>query len=403
MGRRRENDGHARSRAVGPPADQSLASSTTGGGPVSAVPLVDLAPATEEIRAEVQRGFARVMDASCFIDGDEVRAFEEEFASFCERRFCVGVASGTDALELLLRAVGVGPGDEVVVPANSFNATAGAVVRLGARPVFADVEPDTLLLDVEQALPHIGSRTKALLPVHLYGQLAPMERLEELARARHIELVEDGAQAHGARRCGASMGTFGSGAALSFYPGKNLGAFGDGGAVVTDDPTLEERVRLLGHHGSARRYEHTHVGFNSRLDTLQAVVLRIKLARLEAWNEARRVAAARYDALLSELPEVRRPRVAGGNEHVWHLYVIRVRDRDRVLAALNDAGVGAGIHYPTPLHRQPAFVPFVPDGASLPVTEAAAAELLSLPLYPHITEEQQARVVSVLASALEGS
>jgi dTDP-4-amino-4,6-dideoxygalactose transaminase len=370
---------------------------------VEEVPLVDLAPATAEIRDEVQRGFARVMDGSSFVDGAEVAAFEREFAVFCGRRYCVGVASGTDALELLLRAADVGPGDEVVVPANSFNATAGAVVRLGARPVFADVDPDTLLMDVDQARPHIGRRTKALLPVHLYGQLAPMERLSRLAIECGIAVVEDGAQAHGALRCGDGIGAFGTGAAVSFYPGKNLGAFGDGGAVVTDQPRVAERVRLLGHHGSARRYEHTQVGFNSRLDTLQAVVLRAKLVRLTAWNEARCVAAARYDRLLADLPEVRRPRVAAGNEHVWHLYVVRVPDRDRVLAALHRAGIGAGVHYPTPLHLQPAFATFAPERRSLPAVEAAAGELLSLPLYPHVTEVQQARVVSALATALAGS
>jgi dTDP-4-amino-4,6-dideoxygalactose transaminase len=361
------------------------------------IPLIDLDAATAEIRPEIERGFERVLSNSRFVGGEDVACFEQEFAAFCGRRFCIGVGSGTDALELLLRASGVRPGDEVIVPANSFNASAGAVARLGATPVFADVDPDSLLLDVKQAFASIGPRTRAVLPVHLYGQIAPLERLAPFAREHGLEIVEDAAQAHGATRHGVGIGSSRAGAALSFYPGKNLGAFGDAGAVVTDDPEIAEAVRMLGSHGSRARYDHVSLGFNSRLDSLQAVVLRAKLARLNAWNAARREAARRYEELLRSVDGVRLPITLDGNEHVWHLYVVRVRNRDEVLAGLHAAGIDAGVHYPKPLHRQKAFRSFHSASQCLPAVDHAAREVLSLPMHPHITPEQQERVVSVLA------
>jgi dTDP-4-amino-4,6-dideoxygalactose transaminase len=359
------------------------------------IPLVDLAAAHRAIADEVQRGFARVFEGTAFILGEDVAAFEREFAAFVGAGHCVGVASGTDALELALRAIGVGVGDEVIVPANSFIASAHAVVRTGASPVLVDVDPVHHLIDPAAALARVGPRTKAILPVHLYGQLAPMEALA----AAGVPIVEDAAQSHGATRHGRGMGTFGVVAGTSFYPGKNLGAYGDAGAVVTNSPEIARTVGALRNHGSDRKYHHPETGFNSRLDTLQAVVLRAKLARLADGNVARRRAAAHYDALLADLPAITRPATLAGNEHVWHLYVIRVPERDRVVAHLNANGIGAGIHYPVPIHRQGAFAHLGHRPGAFPVTEQAAEQILSLPLFPEITPSQQERIVAKLAEA----
>jgi len=329
-----------------------------------------------------------------------VAEFEQAFAGFVGVRHCIGVANGTDAIELALRALGIGPGDEVVVPANTFIATALAVVRAGARPIFVDCDPDHLLIDVDQAERAIGPRTRALLPVHLYGQMAPVERLAAIAQAAGIALVEDAAQAHGARRLGRAAGSTGVVSGTSFYPAKNLGAYGDGGAVLTDSDAVAEKVRALRNYGGTRKYHHPELGFNSRLDTLQAVVLSAKLTRLAAWNDARRVAARRYDELLAGLLAVGRPATLPGNEHVWHLYVVRVPRRDEVLRRLNEAGIGAGVHYPMPVHLQGAFAHLGHRAGEFPVAEAAAAEILSLPLYPGITLEQQRQVVAALAAVL---
>jgi dTDP-4-amino-4,6-dideoxygalactose transaminase len=326
--------------------------------------------------------------------------FECEYAAFSGVPHCVGVANGTDALELALRAVGAGRGSEVILPANTFIATAEAVARVGARPVLVDCDPETYLMDVDAALAAVTHATSAVIPVHLYGQLAPVERLAAAVAGTGVRIVEDAAQCQGATRHGVSAGAAGV-AATSFYPGKNLGAYGDAGAVVTVDSELAGRVRMLANHGGVRKYEHEVVGFNSRLDGLQAVVLRAKLARLAAWNAARRAAAQRYDALLEGL-DVMRPVTLDGNEHVWHLYVVRVPDgrRDEVLTGLNANGIDAGIHYPVPVHLTPAFADLGYRSGTFPHTEAAAGELLSLPLHPHITEEQQETVVRTLARAL---
>jgi dTDP-4-amino-4,6-dideoxygalactose transaminase len=371
----------------------------TGAGPI---PLVDLAAQHREVGEEIQKGFARVMADSAFVQGEDLRLFEAEFADFCGAEHCVGVANGTDALELALRAVGVADGDEVILPTNSFVATAEAVVRAGAIPVLVDADPQHLLIDVDQVAGRIGPRTKAILPVHLYGQMAPMERLVPLAAACGAVIVEDAAQAHGATRNGTPMGGFGAAAGTSFYPGKNLGAYGDAGAVVTNSDEIARRIRALGNHGGLAKYEHAEIGFNSRLDTLQAVVLRIKLRRLAAWNGARRQAAARYDALLASLPDLSRPLTLEGNEHVYHLYVVRVPgDRDAVLRRLREHGIGAGVHYPAPIHRHGAFRGLGHAAGDFPVAEQAAGELLSLPLHPHLTAGQQERVVETLAQLLD--
>lgn len=364
------------------------------------VPLVDLAAQHAEIADEVTAGFAEVFAATDFVSGKAVEDFERTYCDTIGVPHCVGVANGTDALELALRAVGVGPGDEVVLPANTFVATAGAVIRIGARPILVDVDDEFLLMDPDQAIAAITPRTRAIVPVHLYGQIAPVEPVLDFAAGTGVAVVEDAAQAQGASRHTRAAGTLGAAAGTSFYPGKNLGAYGDAGAVLTVDPDVARRVRLLRDHGSERKYAHDVVGWNSRLDTLQAVVLRAKLRRLDAWNAARRRAAERYEELLSDLPDVRTPATAPGNVHVWHLYVIRVPDRDRVLAALRGSGIGASIHYPAPLHLTRAYKSLGYPLGAFPVAEAAAGEILTLPLYPQITAEQQERVVSALAEAL---
>jgi dTDP-4-amino-4,6-dideoxygalactose transaminase len=368
---------------------------------VSSIPLVDLAAQHAAVAQEVADGWQQVLGRTAFINGPQVAAFEAGYAEFTGAAHCVGVGNGTDAIEIALRALGVGAGDECILPANTFIATAEAVVRAGATPVLVDCADDgTYLIDPAAAAAAVTPRTRAIIPVHLYGQAAPVEQLLPLAEQFGGWVVEDAAQSQGARRHGVGAGALGHAAATSFYPGKNLGAYGDGGAVLTSSAEVAGRIRMIRDHGSPRKYEHDVIGVNSRLDTLQAVVLSAKLRRLAGWNEARRAAAQRYDALLAGAGDVIRPRTLAGNEHVWHLYVVRVPDRDRVLKELHAAGIGAGIHYPVPIHRTAAFADLgYPDGA-FPVTEQAAGEILSLPLFAEITAEQQERVAAALAAAL---
>lgn len=365
------------------------------------IPLVDLGAQQEEIAEEVEVGMKEVFARTSFIGGPAVDEFEAAYAGFLGARHCVGVANGTDALELALRACGVRPGGEVIVPANTFIATAEAVSRIGATPVPVDVDPVHLLMDPARAAEAVGPRTQAIVPVHLFGQSAPVERLEPLAAACGAALVEDAAQSQGATRHGRFAGTLGQAAGTSFYPGKNLGAAGDAGAVTTNDPEVAARVRMLGAHGSQVRYQHEMIGMNSRLDTLQAVVLNAKLRRLDGWNQRRREAADRYSSLLAGLPGVVLPTTAEGNVDVWHLYVIRVEDRDRILGELQAAGVGAGIHYPVPLHLSRAYRELDYGPGDFPVAERAANTMLSLPIYPHITAGQQEYVAERLANALD--
>jgi dTDP-4-amino-4,6-dideoxygalactose transaminase len=367
---------------------------------MTTIPLVDMRAAHAEVAAEIQAGFDDVMASTAFIKGAAVEAFERDYAAFTGVTHCVGVANGTDAVELALRAAGVTAGAEVIMPANTFVATAEAAVRAGARPAFADVDPDYLLLDPRALEAAVSPETGAVLPVHLFGQMAPMAAIAEVAGQQRTVIIEDAAQAHGATQGGRPAGSFGLLAGVSFYPGKNLGAYGDAGAVLTESAEHARQVRLLGDHGSERRYEHVTIGFNSRLDTFQAVVLRARLRRLAAGNEARRQASRRYSELLADVPDVTLPMTAPGNEHVWHLYVIRVPRRDHILRCLHDEGIQAGIHYPVPVHLQPAFRHLGYGPGDFPVAEAAATQLLSLPLYPQITEEQQARVVDAVRRAL---
>ncbi|HLL68092.1 MAG TPA: DegT/DnrJ/EryC1/StrS family aminotransferase [Micromonosporaceae bacterium] len=365
------------------------------------IPLVDLQAAHAEVANEVEVGFKRILATAAFVGGDEVHAFEREYAEFSGLAHCVGVANGTDALELALRAVGVRAGREVIVPANTFVATAEAVARIGAEVVLVDCDPATYLIDVDAALNAVTDATAAIVPVHLYGQMAAVERLADAG----VPIVEDAAQSQGATRLGRAAGLSGP-AATSFYPGKNLGAYGDAGAVVTTEQEIADHVRLIANHGrSGARYNHTAIGLNSRLDGLQAVVLRAKLSRLARWNEQRRAAAERYHTLLQGL-DVQLPSTLDGNIHVWHLYVIGVPGdgtgarRDRVLARLNTAGIAAGVHYPVPVHRTPAFAGVARQAGNLPVAEAAAGQILSLPLHPHLTPEQQRFIAESLAVAL---
>nr|WP_237739533.1 DegT/DnrJ/EryC1/StrS family aminotransferase [Arthrobacter sp. TB 26] len=363
------------------------------------VPFVDLGAQQDEIADEVEIGLKEVFAQASFIGGPAVAEFEQAYARFLGAGHCVGVANGTDALELALRASGVRAGGEVILPANTFIATAEAVSRIGALPVPVDVDPEHLLIDPDRVAEAVTLRTQAIMPVHLFGQTAFVERLAPIAAACGAVIVEDAAQSQGASRHGRFAGTLGLAAGTSFYPGKNLGAAGDAGAVVTNDDGVAARVRMLGAHGSEQKYQHDAVGMNSRLDTIQAVVLNAKLRRLAMWNERRRKAAARYAELLADLPGVELPRTAPGNVDVWHLYVIRVAERDRVLAALNAAGIGAGIHYPVPVHLSGAYRGVGHGPGSFPVAERAARGILSLPMFPHISEVQQQYVADHLRAA----
>jgi dTDP-4-amino-4,6-dideoxygalactose transaminase len=366
------------------------------------IPLVDLAAQQREIEGEVRAGLDDVFATTSFIGGKPVEEFEHSYADFTDVAHCVGVANGTDAVELALRAVGVGAGDEVVLPANTFIATAEAVSRIGASPVLVDCDPTYLLIDPTKVEAALSRRTRAVVPVHLMGQVAPVEQLVDVAASVGAAIVEDAAQSQGATRFGRYAGSLGLVAGTSFYPGKNLGAAGDAGAVTTNDVEVAESVRLMASHGARQKYIHDVVGMNSRLDTVQAVVLNAKLRHLARWNMARQAAAARYAELLDGVPEVIVPTSMEGNVDVWHLYVVRVPERDRLVAELNAAGIGVGIHYPYPVHRTAAYAHLGYTEGDFPVAEQATSEILSLPLFPHITPEQQERVASVLRNAVIG-
>lgn len=371
---------------------------THSGQTPTPVPLVDLSVQHAQISDEVRSGFERVMANGSFILGPEVEKFEAEFAAYCGVEHVLGVGNGTDALELVLRAARIGIGDEVILPANTFVATAEAVVRAGAAVKLVDCD-ENFLIDPLLVQSSMSDRTRAVIGVHLYGQMAPMERLRQSGRS-DVFLVEDLAQAQGARRFGARAGSVGDAGGTSFYPGKNLGAYGDGGAVLTGSEHIADTVRALRNHGGTNRYEHRFAGVNSRLDGLQGVVLSAKLARLDAWNQLRRDAAGYYDELLSEMPEVVTPRVVDGNEHVYHLYVIRVPNRDRIVENLTQQGISASVHYPVPVHLQPGFVDLRLPRGTFPMAERLATEIMSLPIYPGITREQQERIVTALDAAL---
>lgn len=358
------------------------------------VPLVDLSRQQSHIADQIREGFNRVIAESSYVLGPQVGEFEGLWANYCGVTHAVGVGNGTDAIELALRAAGVGPGDDVLIPANTFVATAGAVMRTGASLVLADCD-ENYLISTDDAERRITPQTKAVIGVHLYGQAAPLDVLRERLGS-DILLVEDAAQSQGARRNGIRAGALGDVGATSFYPGKNLGAYGDAGAVMTDSEEIAERVRRLRNHGGTEKYEHPDIGFNSRMDTLQAVVLSAKLALLDEWNGQRVQAAQQYTELLSDVGGIFLPQVVEGNEHVFHLYVVRVPRRDDVIAELHAAGIGAGIHYPRPVHLHPAYASLGHSTGDFPRAEQFADEIISLPLYPGISGDEQQYVAETL-------
>jgi dTDP-4-amino-4,6-dideoxygalactose transaminase len=362
------------------------------------IPILDLDAMHREIRADLDETWRQVSQSAQFIGGEFVERFEAEWASYCRADHCVGVASGTAALELALAGLGIGPGDEVIVPTNTFVATATAVVAVGATPVFIDVDPTTLLMTATGVEAALSPRTAAVIPVHLYGQPVDMDAIGQVASAAGIAVIEDACQAHGATWKRKPVGTIGHIGCFSFYPGKNLGAFGDAGAVVTQDPALADRIRSISNYGrKGAPYRHEMVGTNKRLDGLQAAILSVKLKHLDAWTDGRRRAAARYATALADLP-VAMVQNAPGAFNTYHLAVIRTAWRDELRQRLASEGISTGIHYPIPCHLQPAFAcEAVP---SLPVAERAAEQILSLPMYPHLGEAEIAHIADAIDRAL---
>jgi len=368
------------------------------------VPLLDLRAQFEAIRDDVVSRLLQVVERQQFIMGPEVGDLERRIAELSAARAGVACASGTDALLLPLKALGLRPGDEVITPAFTFFATAGAIANAGGKPVFVDIDPDTFNLDPEAVAEAITPRTRAIVVVHLFGQMAPMERILPLAQAHELAVIEDAAQAIGARRLiqgtWRMAGELGWVGAFSFFPSKNLGGYGDGGMMVTQDLALAERLGRLRLHGGAKQYHHEEVGINSRLDTLQAAVLLAKLPHLASWSAGRRAHAEAYAAALASVPGVVPPVTDPANEHIFHQYTIRVADRDAVQARLKAAGIGCAVYYPTALHLQPCFAELGYRLGSLPRTEQAMAEVLSLPVYPELSSDQRESVVQALAEAV---
>lgn len=366
------------------------------------IPLVGLFDQYQTIKSEIDSAIQNIITNSAFIGGQEVRKFEEEFAAYCEASSCVGVGNGTDALYLTLRALGIGEGDEVITVAHTFIATTEAISMTGASAVFVDIKDDTMLMDPGLLENAITERTKAIIPVHLYGQPCDMTAIMEISRRHNLKVVEDAAQAHGARWKGQRVGSIGDAACFSFYPGKNLGAFGDAGAVVSNDDSLIEHVRMIANHGRLEKYTHRMEGVNSRLDGIQAAVLRVKLRHLDKWNQRRQEHA---DFYLESLVDsgMRSQHVDPDATPVWHLFVVRVSDRESLQERLKHSGIATGIHYPVPLHLQPAYEQRQLPLGTLPVTEKTAGEVLSLPMYAELTNGQLERVVDALTMATVGT
>jgi dTDP-4-amino-4,6-dideoxygalactose transaminase len=363
------------------------------------VPLLDLKAQYRTIKADVMAAIEAVCEEQAFILGPRVAELEQAVAAYVGTSHAVGCASGSDALVLALMAVGVGPGDEVITTPFTFFATAGAISRLGAKPVFADILADTFTIDPNQVESRVTARTKAILPVHLFGQCADMAAIRDIAARRHLHVIEDAAQAIGAEQAGKRAGGLGDIGCFSFFPSKNLGGFGDGGMVTTNDSTLSELVTMLRVHGSTTKYVHERVGMNSRLDALQAAILRVKLDHLDKWTKARQRNAARYERLFSEaglLEWVRLPKTAPGNVHVYHQYTVQVPERDALRKYLSERGIGTEVYYPIPLHLQTCYQDLGYRKGAFPVSERAAHEVLALPIYPELTEDQQAYVVEAI-------
>ena len=362
-----------------------------------AVPLLDLTKQNAPLRDEIRAAMDAIIDQNAFILGKAVEQFEAQLASYCGVKHALGLTSGTDALTVPLMAAGVGPGDDVIVPAFTFFATAGTVARLGARCVFVDVDPATFNIDIKAAAAAVTERTRAIVPVHLFGQCAEMDAVMALAMRHNIFVLEDAAQAIGARDGDRMAGSIGHAGALSFYPTKNLGAFGDAGATITQDAQLDQHMRVLRLHGQTDEYRHQHIGGNFRIDALQAAVLSIKLRKLDEWASGRRAAAARYAELLEGLP-ITLPIEAPGKFHVWNQYTIRSDRRDALMAHLRSRGIGCRVYYPLALHLQPCFADLGYAPGSLPVAEKATAEVLSLPMFAEITPSQQEEVAAAVRS-----
>jgi dTDP-4-amino-4,6-dideoxygalactose transaminase len=360
------------------------------------VPFVDLKAQYQTIRDEVRAEVDNVFESTQFILGDAVEKFERDFAAFLGVKHVLGVGSGLDALRLALEAAGVGAGDEVIIPANTFIAPALAVSGTGATPVLVDCREDTYQIDPELIEQAITARTKVIMPVHLYGQSADIKAIVEIARNHKLEVIEDAAQAHGARFLGQRCGGFGLAGCFSFYPGKNLGAYGDGGAVATNDDDFAKKVNSLRNYGQKQKYVHVEKGTNSRLDTVQAAILNVKLQHLDDWNAARRAHAAMYSDSLADKFGV--PALDPRSEHIFHLYVVRTRNRDELQKHLNSHGIQTGIHYPIPIHLQEAYRDLGLGKGSFPVTEKLADEILSLPMFPELTHQQIELVVDALST-----
>jgi dTDP-4-amino-4,6-dideoxygalactose transaminase len=368
--------------------------------PTVQVPFLDLRAPHQELRDELQEAFLRVIDSGWYILGREVPRFEQEFAAYCGTTHCVGVGNGLEALHLILRGYDIGEGDEVIVPSNTYIATWLAASYAGATPVPVEPVESTYNLDPERIEAAITPRTKAVIAVHLYGQPADMDPINAVAQRHGLKVIEDAAQAHGARYKGRMVGTLGDAAGFSFYPGKNLGALGDAGAVTTRDPELAERVTVLRNYGSRVKYHNEVKGYNSRLDELQAALLGEKLKKLDEWNARRSEWATMYQEAFRDLPGVTPPAVPAWAEPVWHLYVIRHADRDGLARRLAEAGVGTMIHYPIPPHRQPAYAELGHAAGAFPASERIHAEVLSLPMGPHMTRDQVERVIAAVRAAV---
>jgi dTDP-4-amino-4,6-dideoxygalactose transaminase len=365
----------------------------------SRIPLVDLGAQYQRIREEILPALEAVMERSAYIHGPFVAAFETEMAAFAGAQHCIGSANGTEAIFVALKALGVKPGDEVITVTNTFTATAEAIEWTGARPRLVEIDPRDHLIDPAAVEAAVTARTVGIVPVHLFGQPARMGELHQVARRHGLFIVEDAAQAHGASEDGRPVGTLGQAATYSFYPGKNLGAYGDAGAVTTDSAELAERIRLISDHGRIGKYEHAVVGYGSRLDGMQAAILSVKLRHLRAWTEARRRIAARYDQLLADVPGIVPVRPRAGTHAVYHLYVVEVEDgrRDKLRAWLDARGIDTGIHYPIPLHLTPAYAHLDYAEGAFPVAESKAKRIVSLPIYPELTEYQQDYIVQMVA------
>jgi len=368
------------------------------------VPMIDLKAQMEGLRPEIDEAIDRVLASTAFVFGPDIKEFEREFADFCGTSDACAVANGTDALHLSLRAYGIGPGDEVVTVANTFIATGEAILLVGATPVFVDVDDETYTMDPARLEEAITSRTKLILPVHLYGHPADMTAIDEIARRHDLPVLEDAAQAHGAEWNGRRAGALGHAACFSFYPGKNLGAYGDAGMVTSSDADFASRVRQIANHGAGtHRYDNVVLGTNSRLDTLQAAILRVKLGHLDRWTEERRTRAAAYTRALEGIPGVVLPRERTDARSAWHLYTIRAPERDALQAWLRERGIASAVHYPRPIHLQPSMAAAGGKTGDLPVSERVSREVLCLPIYPELRDEDIERVAGEVRSFVSRS